>query len=199
MNLTFLDYFVIVVLSISVITGALRGLVKGAISMASTIVGFIAAAYMYPYAASVLGIVVSNEVAAKLLGFVLIFFAFVLAGAFLARWIRRGLKRVKLGWADHMLGALFGLVRAWLICSTVYLALTAFPIRIKSVEQATMAPFLLEGTRAIASLTSGELREQFFGGYRSVKRLWDHTAGSQRPGKNQLRPQGEDALRVIAN
>ncbi|HET8677175.1 MAG TPA: hypothetical protein VFO63_15370, partial [Blastocatellia bacterium] len=58
-------------------------------------------------------------------------------------------------------------------CSVIYLALTAFPVKIEAVERAAFAPFLLEGTRVIAYLTSSEMRERFFEGYAMVKSVWE--------------------------
>jgi membrane protein required for colicin V production len=109
---------------------------------------------------------------ADLLGFVSVFLLVLVAGSLLARFLRRGLKRARLGWIDHALGAAFGFVRGWLICSVIYLALTAFPLKPEAVERATFGPALLEGTRVIAYLTSRELRERFFNGYEAVKQLW---------------------------
>jgi hypothetical protein len=68
------------------------------------------------------------------------------------------------------MGAAFGLLRGWLICSVIYLALTAFPLRPAAVEHARFAPALIEGTRVIAYLTSPELRERFFDGYEKVRK-----------------------------
>jgi uncharacterized membrane protein required for colicin V production len=115
---------------------------------------------------------VSTSRAADLLGFVAVFLAVLVCGSLLARWLRGGIKRARLGWMDHALGALFGLVRGWLVCSSIYLALTAFPVKIEAVERATFAPALLEGTHVIAYLTSPDLRERFLSGYRMVQELW---------------------------
>jgi membrane protein required for colicin V production len=107
-----------------------------------------------------------------LLGFVAVFLAVMAGGSLLARFMRGGLKRARMDWVDHILGAAFGLARGWLICSVIYLALTAFPVKIEAVERATFAPALLEGTRVIAYLTSTELRERFLSGYTMVQQLW---------------------------
>jgi uncharacterized membrane protein required for colicin V production len=83
------------------------------------------------------------------------------------------LKRVGLSWIDHALGAALGLLRGCLICSAVYMGLTAFPLRLETVERAKTAPMLLEGTRAIAYLSSDEMRGKFRDGYEAVRRGWD--------------------------
>ncbi len=171
--MTLLDYFVITTVVASVVIGALKGIIRGAISLTAVIGGLLFAAYFYEYPAVVLGAFVASPQAAHLLGFIAIFLAALLAGAFLSRVLRRGLKRIRLGWADHAIGAAFGLVRGWLICSAVYMALIAFPVRIGAVQQARLAPVLIEGTRAIAYLTSREFKDRFYTGYQTVQNFWN--------------------------
>ena len=64
-------------------------------------------------------------------------------------------------------------MRGWLVCSVIYLALTAFPFKPEAVERAMFGPVLLEGTRAVAYLTSSELRERFWTGYETIRQLRD--------------------------
>jgi len=170
--MTVLDYFVLIVVAASVASGATRGILKGIISIVAAVAGFLAAAQFYEHAAILFRSLVSGEVEARILGFAAIFLLILIAGSLLARWLRRGLKRVRLNWVDRGIGAAFGLVRGWLICSALYLALTAFPVTLTAVERAAFAPVLLEGTRVIAYLTSPELREQFLKGYETVQGIW---------------------------
>jgi membrane protein required for colicin V production len=170
--MTVLDYFVVIVVVASVALGATRGIIKGIISLSSALAGLIIAAQLYPFAARLFGSFVSTARAANLLGFVAIFLLVLVGGSLLARWLRGGLKRVRLDWLDHLLGAVFGGLRGWLICSVIYLALTAFPVKLEAVERATFAPALLEGTRVIAYLTSKDLRDRFFDGYTMIQGMW---------------------------
>ncbi|HKG23496.1 MAG TPA: CvpA family protein [Blastocatellia bacterium] len=171
--MTVLDYFVLVVVAASIILGASRGILKGIISVISAIAGLIAAAHLYEYAALVFGGVATTPRAANLLGFVAVFLLVLIAGGLSSRWLRRRLKRARLRWVDRMLGAAFGLARGWLVCSVIYLALTAFPVKVETVERAMFAPVLLEGTEVISYLTSTELRERFLNGYTTVQGLWE--------------------------
>ncbi|MBI3650572.1 MAG: CvpA family protein [Acidobacteria bacterium] len=168
-----LDYVVLIVVLISTAFGALKGILKSLLSLASMIIGLIVAAYGYPYAAGLVKGFVTSERTANLLGFIFIFLLIIIAGSLLSRKLRGVLKRAKLDWVDHALGAAFGFLRAWLFCSVLYLALTAFPVRLQAVEKASFAPLLLEGTRIVSYLTSQELRDKFFAGYKSVKELWE--------------------------
>jgi len=78
-----------------------------------------------------------------------------------------------MGWIDHAIGGVFGVLRGWLICSGIYLALTAFPAKPAAVEQSMFGPALLEGTQVISYLTSAELRQKFLDGYEKIMQLWD--------------------------
>lgn len=170
--MTVLDYFVVIIVVASVALGATTGIVKGIFSVLSALAGLIIAAQLYPYTARLFSGFVSTARAANLLGFIAVFLIVLVGGSLLARSLRGRLKRSRLGWLDHLLGAGFGLARGWLVCSAVYLALTAFPIKIEAVERATFAPALLEGTRVIAYLTSRDLRERFFDGYGMIQGMW---------------------------
>src|SRR5215471_21178263 len=166
--MTVLDYFVIVVVGSSLVLGLVRGIIKASITLLACIAGLVGAGHFYPYAGAAIKPFVSSTVAADFFGFIAILLIVLIAGMVVSSLLRRALKRVRLGWMDHLLGGGFGLVRGWLICSAVYLALTAFPIRLEAVEQARLSPVLLEGTRAIAYLTSPEVRERFQSGYQIV-------------------------------
>jgi membrane protein required for colicin V production len=170
--MTVLDYFVLIVVTASVASGITKGILKGIISIVSAVVGLLVAAQFYDYAAILFSTFVSTERAASMLGFVAIFLSVLLAGSLFARWLRRGMKRVRLSWTDRVMGGAFGALRGWLICSAIYLALTAFPVKLEAVEQARFAPVLLEGTRIIAYLTSPELRQQFLDGYETIQEWW---------------------------
>lgn len=185
--MTTLDYLVLIIMAISIITGALTGIVKGTIAIVSAIAGLAAAVYFYPYAGRLLS-AFARPGLADLLGFLFVYLVVMGAGALLAWWLRGLLKRLRMGWADRVLGAQFGLVRGWLICSTLYLALTAFPVWPEAVQRAKLAPMLLEGTRAIALITSHEMRERFHGGYTTIKELWERSSAM-----NWNQPDGADS------
>jgi membrane protein required for colicin V production len=171
--MTVLDYFVLIVVVASVASGATRGILKGIVSVASALAGLVLAAQFYAYAAIPFGAVKATAQWSSLLGFVATFVAVLAAGGLLTYWLRSRLKRARLGWVDHLAGGGFGLVRGWLICSAVYLALTAFPLRPAAIERAALAPVLLEGTHIVAYLVSQDMRQRFSSGYETVKKLWE--------------------------
>src|SRR6185369_4708505 len=163
--MTVLDFFVLLVVSVSVVSGATKGIIRVIVSVAFTVAGLVLAAHSYMYAADLLRIFVAGWLA-NLLGFIGVFVIVVVAGRLLSWRLRGAVKRARMGWVDHTLGGALG---GWLICSVIYLALTAFPVTPEAVEKAYFGPALMEGTRVIAYLTSRELRERFFNGNESVR------------------------------
>ncbi|HEV2764000.1 MAG TPA: CvpA family protein, partial [Pyrinomonadaceae bacterium] len=125
--MTFFDFFVLALLGASVAAGAVRGLVRAALTLAALVVGLLLAARVYETAGAVLrGVgLFESEGASQAAGFLLVF-GVVLALGFAAGVLVRGrMRRAKLGWLDRVLGGAFGLARGIAVCSVIYLALTA--------------------------------------------------------------------------
>ena len=161
--MTFFDLIVIALVGSSIVAGALRGLVRGLVTGAAFVVGLIVASRGYEAAGSLLhGLgFVKSEAAANAFGFLLIIAVVIVAGFFLGRLFAKGLKTIRLEWFDRVLGAAFGFVRGFAVCSVLYLALTAFPVRLDSVAHARTAPALAEGARMLTAFTSQEVRTGF--------------------------------------
>lgn len=168
--MTFFDLFVLLIIGASIAAGALRGLVRAAVTVAALFVGLFAAARTYEQAGAVLrgfGVVESPE-AAGAGGFLLVAGLALGLGLVVGQMLRAGLRHARLEWFDHALGALFGLVRGVAVCSVIYLALTAFPVRLDTVAQARTGPALAEGARLLALCTSAEVRARFLAGYQRL-------------------------------
>ena len=168
--MTVFDFAVIALIGASVAAGALRGLVRALVAGAALIVGVLVAAQGYEATGSFLrrlGLV-ESVAAANAAGFLLIAGALFALGFVAGGMARSGLRRARLEWFDRALGAGFGLVRGVAVCSVLFLALTAFPVRFASVEEARTAPLLAEGARLLAVFTSAEIRAKFMAEYRRL-------------------------------
>src|SRR5688572_1745702 len=99
--MTVLDYLALMLVTASAASGVTRGILNGIISILSAVAGLLAAARFYEYSAIPFRTFVSTEREAKMLGFVAIFLGVLLAGSLLTRWLRRGMKRVRLNWVDR--------------------------------------------------------------------------------------------------
>jgi membrane protein required for colicin V production len=161
--MTIFDFIVLALVGASVVAGALRGFVRALITGAALLVGLFVAAQGYETAGAMLrwtGIA-EGEAAANAGGFLAIMGVALVAGFIAGRWVSGGMRRAHLEWFDRALGAAFGLVRGLAVCSIMFLALTAFPVRLDSVAEARSAPMLKEGARLLGIFTSRELRIRF--------------------------------------
>ena len=168
--MTVFDLFVLAIVGASVAAGALRGLVRALVATLGLAVGFVVATYTYQAVGAFLrgfGLVESVE-AAHAAGFLLMVGVVLTAGFVLGESARAGLRRARLEWFDRALGAGFGLLRGAAVCSVVYLALTAFPVRLESVAQARTAPALAEGARLLSLCTSEDVRARFLARYQHL-------------------------------
>jgi membrane protein required for colicin V production len=168
--MTVFDLFVLAIVGASVAAGALRGFVRALIATFGLVLGLFVAAHTYEPAGALLralGLVKSTE-AAHAGGFLLVTGLMLLAGFVVGEFAKSGLRRARLGWLDGALGAGFGLLRGVGVCSVVYLALLAFPVRIESVAEARTGPALAEGARLLALCTSQDVRARFLAEYRRL-------------------------------
>jgi uncharacterized membrane protein required for colicin V production len=178
---TALDYTVLIIAAFSAAAGWRRGLVRGAFAIVSALLGLVLAANFYSPAGTLLSGLTTTRRAADLLGFATIFTSVLAGGAYAGYRLRKALDRKKMSWLDCWLGLGVGLLRAWLVASALYLALTAFPVRLEAVERSVFAPVLVQGTHALAYLGSSEFRGRFAEGYDSLQRLWGEPAPDEKP------------------
>ncbi len=168
--MTVFDLFVLAIVGASVAAGALRGFVRALSASFGLLVGVVVAARAYEPAGALLrGLkLVQSTEAANAGGFLLVVGLVLVAGFAVGHYARSGLKRARMGWLDRALGASFGLARGVAVCSVVYLALTAFPVRIESVAEARTGPALAEGARLLSFCASEDVRAQFLAEYRRL-------------------------------
>jgi membrane protein required for colicin V production len=165
--MTFFDFLVLALTASSVVSGALRGIVRALLTGAALIIGLLIAAQGYGAAGAILlGLnLVESEGAANAGGFLLIMIIALVGGFLAGRLVSGGLKHVRLEWFDRVLGGAFGLLRGWAVCSILYLALTAFPVHLSTVTEARTAPILAQGAKLFGVFTSQEMRTRFYESY----------------------------------
>lgn len=168
--MTVFDLFVLSIVGASVAAGALRGFVRALIASLGLAIGFVVASHTYEQAGGFLRSfgLVESDAAARAGGFLLMTGVVLLVGFVLGQSARAGLRRARLEWFDRALGAAFGLVRGLAVCSVVYLALTAFPVRLEAVTRARTGPALAEGARLLALCTSDDVRARFLAQYQHL-------------------------------
>jgi membrane protein required for colicin V production len=171
-----LDWIVATIVVSSVVSSILKGFAREAISLAAVILGLLLASWFYPEAGSLVSEYVKTQEIASLIGFAVIFLGILLAGGIVSFVVTKFLRAVDLQWFDRLLGAAFGFARGWLIGSVIFLGLTAFPVRIATIQQSILSPYLLMSARVLVLVTPAPLKQRFLEGYREVRELWDKAA-----------------------
>ena len=171
-DLNSLDWVVLAVVFISVLGSLLKGFARESISLGSVVVGMVLASWFYPVTTGFFLHFASSQDLAAILGFVTIFAGCLIAGAFVSFFVHKFVRLAHLQWFDRLLGAAFGLIRGWMIAAVLVLILTAFPVRLASIQEARLAPFLLVSARVLILVTPQSLKDRFMKGYGEVERLW---------------------------
>jgi membrane protein required for colicin V production len=174
---TFLDVIFALVILVSTGFALMKGLVREITSIVALVAGFVLAALYYRAPGDFLRRFMKSEAMADLLGFLMIFLGCILLGALVAYLINRFVKMASLEWADRLMGGLFGLVRGWLVCSIIVLAMVAFPVGSSLVARSFLAPYLLAGARAAVLMVPDDLRNKFDQEYKKVVSILNEKGG----------------------
>jgi len=143
MDMGWLDGALWLVLAFSVVLGALRGLVREVIALASWLLAFVWAQVHAETVAEWLPAGVSVPVVRLAAGFALIFIGVAVAGALLAWVLGRFVQAVGLRPIDRMLGAGFGLARGVVLLLGVTLMVVALGVHVHPVWTGSETAVLL--------------------------------------------------------
>jgi membrane protein required for colicin V production len=122
-----LDTLLVVVLMISAALGLYWGLIRQLLSVVGLIAGIVLATRYSERVADALSSFISNAMATQVLGFLFVLIAVSAAASLLATILRRSVGLLFLGWADHMLGGLLGLVQGALACTVILMIVALAP------------------------------------------------------------------------
>lgn len=173
--MNWLDYVIIAVIAISLVTSVIKGLTRELVSLAAAILGILGALWWYPDVARHLEPYTSSPAVAGFAAFALIFLVFLLLGWLVSKILAGLVKATGLRWFDRFLGAGFGLLRGMLIAAALVLAIVAFaPGKrpIESVAESRLAPTVLHFARAIVAVAPQKLKDGFHGGLDRVHKVW---------------------------
>jgi membrane protein required for colicin V production len=178
-----LDWALIAILLSFAITSAMRGFSRDIIGLAASVCALLFAMWFYGSAGAYISRWVSSERTANLIGFIAIVIGVLLAGRLLGWIVNRFLRTVGLSFFDRLLGAVFGLVKGFIVSVALLMAFTAFgPVfdttapEYSGAEQSAVlhseiAPVMLEASRVLVAMAPMELKSSFRKQYDGVVSL----------------------------
>jgi len=176
--MNWLDVILLLIIGASVIGSFRKGLSRQVIQMASVVFAILLGAWFYGRVAEYLEPHVTSPAAAKLGGFLVVFCAVLLLGALVSWTVGKFLRVTGLSIVDHLLGAVFGLLRGTLVAVALIMGVMAFskdgtPPR--AIVESRIAPYVSRAARLFAAMAPHELREGFHKSYQQAKADWAHT------------------------
>ena len=145
-----LDWVFVGVLAVSMLIGAWRGLVYEVLSLAVWVAAFVLAQLYAPWAGARLPMAGATEVIRYAAGFVLVFVAVVFAGTLLTWLVSKLFQVAGLRPADRGLGAVFGLIRGFVVLMVLVVLATMTPLKTQPwwMESVT-APWVLAAVKGL--------------------------------------------------
>jgi membrane protein required for colicin V production len=166
--MNWLDWVLLAVIVVTAVVGIVKGFVRQAIGLVAVVTGLVLAVVYYEQTAGVFETFVKNRLLSNFLGFLLIFFIVLIAGAILGHLITKAMKG-PLAFANRLFGAVFGLIKAVLICGILVFALVSFEVAKPALETSVLAPPCLGVTRAVINLVPRDLRARFNDSYKRIR------------------------------
>ena len=173
--MNWLDIVLVLILLVSVASSFRKGLSREIIGLISVVLALLLGIWFYGIPAGWLAPYLASRTIAAFAGFILVFCAVLAAGAIAGVVAGRFLRVTGLSFLDHILGALFGLLRGVLIGVALVTGLMAFAPpekRPEAIIQSRVAPYVVDASRVVSSLAPYELKEGFRKTYAQVKTAW---------------------------
>lgn len=154
-----LDYAIMIGAGIFFMLGVYWGLIRQVISVVGLVVGVAAAGRFGPDVGAWLSSFVTDPLLAGALGFLGVLLLVSAIASLIASTLRLFVGLLFLGWLDHLLGGLLGLLQAGLAAAAILIAMVTFPLPFwsDSVQGSTLAQPLLR----FAGVFDGVLPEFF--------------------------------------
>ncbi len=141
--MNWLDIIILILLIVPTFVGLKAGLIKALLTIIGGVVGLILAGQLYESFAGVLGFI-SNEGAAKVAAFAIIFVGVMIIAAVLAAVLKTLVSMVLLGWVNKLGGAIFGLLLGAIFCGALLTMWVNFLGIGDTVSNSALARFLLD-------------------------------------------------------
>jgi membrane protein required for colicin V production len=177
-----LDLLLVIIVGVSVATGLMAGFARVGIGFIATVTGLVCGFWFYGIPAAWLHEHLKSAAAANLIGFFLVFFGFVMAGALIGKLLSKLFRWSGLSWLDRLLGGGFGLVRGSLIAIvfiSVLLAFTPRPLPAWMVDSKVL-PYAIDASNLCAALAPNALKDAFRESMRDVRKAWDEQMKKRR-------------------
>jgi len=170
-----LDVLVLILMGASIVAGFVAGFARVGIGFIASICGLLFGFWFYGFPAALIHKFIHSETVSNLLGFFLVFWAFLLAGVLVGKLLAKFFRWTGLTWLDRLLGGLFGLARGALISVIFIVAVMAFtkkPMPNWMVESKVL-PYAIDASNVLSSLAPAAIKQAFRESMFEIRKAWD--------------------------
>lgn len=169
-----IDWLIVIVLLVSVLSAAKNGFFLEVFSLAGILVGFVLASWNYQRLLPWLTAWVHSLPAAGALSFLLIALGVMLLAGILGRMVRWSIHSIGLGWADRLLGAIFGLIKGIVLITIAVLVIAAFFPKATWFQRSRLAPEFLSAAHRASAIAPQDLERRVRDGVMSLRKSEPH-------------------------
>jgi len=153
--MNWLDIVILVAIALAAVAGLRIGIIRAALSLVGLVIGVVLAGHYYFPFSRLLSVVLQPNVA-KVVAFAIILIGVMVVAVVLTMLLKRAASAVKLGWADHLGGAVFGLVVGAIFCGAMLAIWVKFVGLAGAIAESTLAPILLDRLPIVLALLPNE-------------------------------------------
>ncbi len=169
-DLTTIDWVIIGIFVISFVTAALNGFFVEVFSIVGLVAGLVVAGLYYMRVVPWMFRLVHSMPAAEAASFLLIVVGVLIVAGIVGRTIRFLLRKVGLGWADRLLGLVFGAVKGCFLATALAMTVTAFFSGRPWVEHSQLLPYFMGAAHQGSDIVPGSLGERIRHGVRMYRK-----------------------------
>ncbi|MGH9586120.1 MAG: CvpA family protein, partial [Acidobacteriaceae bacterium] len=160
---------IVVVLLVSVLSAAKNGFFLEVFSLAGVLIGLVLASWNYQRLLPWFTHWIHSLAAAEALSFLVIALGVMLLAGLLGRVIRWSVHSIGLGWADRLLGAIFGVVKGFVIMTIAVIVIAAFFPNASWLRNSRLAPCFLSAAHSVSITAPHGLEQRIRKGVSSLR------------------------------
>lgn len=158
--MTIVDWTVIAILAISILSGLAQGFFRSICGLGGLILGLAVAAWNYHPLAALLDRFIRIEAVSNAIAFALILIVVLLVTALIGNVLAKTFKLIGLGWLDALAGAAFGLLQGTIIVTILILVVVAFFPQTRWIADARLPRQFFGAAHLGSHITPAELGDR---------------------------------------
>jgi membrane protein required for colicin V production len=170
-----LDILVLILVGTSMVAGFVAGFARVGIGFIASVCGLLFGFWFYGFPAALIHKFIHSTTVSNLIGFFLVFWAFVVAGALIGKLLAKLFKWTGLSWLDRLLGGVFGFARGAFISVIFITAVMAFTPKPMPnwMVQSKVLPYAIDASNILSSLAPSTIKDAFRESMQEIRKAWD--------------------------